>query len=94
MTDVHVRLYYRNSKGETVDGGYDLDIAEDFGGIVPVVGDRFFDNLVLDGRDRNDPRSRRVLTVIERVFHVRDTNLIALVVKEAPISKAEKWMMP
>ena len=94
MAEVDVRLYYRTSEGETVDCGYNLDVARDFGGVVPVVGDKLFDNLVIDGRDRNDQRIRRVLKVIERVFHVRDTNLIALVVKEASLSKSDKWMMP
>ena len=44
---------------------YDLD---DFGGVLPAVGDRIVSPWVMKGHDRRDPANREICEVVHRYF--------------------------
>jgi hypothetical protein len=80
--DIAIRLYSQTESGEWVDWQEEYDLS-DFAGFLPGVGDMFLAPGVLQGLDRCDPKNRRLLTVVQRVFNPRDlSNYVALVVTE------------
>lgn len=86
MTDaVTIRLHYRDGEGVWQDDEHDYSL-EDFAGFLPAVGDMILEPGVLASLDRNDPKNRRLMTVVHRVFNARDmSNYVVLVVdKQAP----------
>lgn len=73
-----VRLLYRDEQGNICDtrGDYDLD---DFGGVLPAVGDRIVEPGVAGGRDPREPENRTVYTVEERYFQPGTTKMTDLI---------------
>ena len=70
MTEIAIRILYRNQDGNIDDMKEEYDLA-DFGGIFPAVGDRIVDPGVVQGRDRREPENRTIWTVEERYFQPR-----------------------
>lgn len=84
MSDISVRLYFRESDGKLVDGQQDFDLSS-FAGVVPGVGDLIVEPGVLQGVDRNDPANRVIWAVVGRVFNPRDQeDYVALIVERRP----------
>jgi hypothetical protein len=89
MTDITIRLYYRDEQGHLTDHVHDFGL-ETFAGCVPMVGDKFLHPGVLEGKDRRDYRNRELLVVRERIFNARDLqDYIMLVCEEQPLTEAE-----
>lgn len=71
MTGVTIRINYRNPDGKIEDGQQDFGL-EDFGGVLPAVGDLILNPGVLQGLNRRDPANREIWTVVGRIFNPRD----------------------
>lgn len=95
MTDVTIRIYFRDSDGKLEDGKLDHGV-EDFGGTIPVAGDVILEPGVLAGLDRALPENRRMWSVVRRVFNPRDNggSFIALVVEERRVTEDELDLLP
>jgi len=77
-----VRIYYRESDGNLVDGEQDFDLSS-FAGILPNIGDWIIEPGVPQGLDRREPSNRIIWTVVGRVFNPRDLeDYVALVVEK------------
>lgn len=67
---------------------------EDFGGVVPAIGDAILAPGVLQGLSRNEPANRKVWEVVGRVFNPRDNaNYIVLVVDERRGTIADDYFL-
>ena len=78
--EVSIRFHYRNGDDVWQDGGQDYSLDE-FAGVLPSIGDMILEPGVPQGRDRQDRKNRRLLTVVHRVFNARDLpNYVALIV--------------
>lgn len=92
MTDVTIRIYYRDAKGNVEDGQVDFGLS-DFAGFLPSIGDTVVNPGVLQGRDRNRPEDREVWKVVDRVFGPRDMKgYVVLVVEERAGTRADTWL--
>lgn len=79
-----IRLYQRrNGTLEDLSEEYDL---EDFGGVVPSIGDHIVDPGANRATiSREDPSNRTILKVVDRFFWPRDNKgYVALVIEQAP----------
>ena len=65
-----IRLLCRDKRGNIDDMKDDYNL-EDFGGVLPAVGDRIVEPGVTRGLDRREPENRTVYTVEERYFQPR-----------------------
>jgi hypothetical protein len=90
VEQVTIRIHHQSSEGEWRDGEQDYSL-KDFAGFLPDVGDMILEPGVLDGLDRNDPKNRRLLTVVQRVFNPRDmSDYVVLVVESrAPTDREQ-----
>ena len=90
-TAIRVYHHYDDEAFEDAREEYDL---EDFGGILPAVGDRIVSPWVIEGRDRRDPANRSVYEVIHRYFQPVDSSTtdviyIILVVRDREATAEE-----
>lgn len=84
MSDITIRLYFREADGTLVDGQEDYGV-ESFAGEVPAIGDTIVRPGVPQGLDRHDPTNRAMWDVVGRVFNPRDlASYVALIVEERP----------
>lgn len=91
MTDLTIRLHYRDQNGKVFEDAREDFGLESFGGHLPVVGD-----LILDPRSDSElnRKNRRIWNVVQRVFNPRDNaDYIALVVEEQPPTGAEEAVL-
>ena len=95
MTEVTIRIYFSDPNGKVEDGKQDFALS-DFGGIVPAAGDVILDPGVRTGRERHDPESRRMWSVVRRVFNPRDNegDYIALLVEDRRVMDGEQELLP
>jgi hypothetical protein len=92
MSETTIRIYFRDAAGHTEDGKLDMSL-KDFGGVVPSLGDTILNPGVPTSLDRQDPTSRDVWTVVERVFNPRDQqDYIALVVTYRGGTLTDTWI--
>lgn len=74
MPKTAVRIYYAHDDEEVFeDSKKDYDL-EDFGGVLPAVGDRIVSPWVIGNLDRRDPANRDVYEVIHRYFQPVDSS--------------------
>lgn len=89
MTDVHIRIYFREAAGTLVDSQQEFDVGS-FAGLVPGVGDMIVNPGVPQGLDRHNPSNRQVWDVVGRVFNPRDMDdYVALIVEERAPNPSE-----
>ena len=94
MHNVTIRIYFRNSDGTVEDGQQDCGL-QNFGGVLPAIGDRILDSGVPQGRDRRNPVNREIWTVVGRMFNPRDNeDYIALIVEISPPKAQEHSLLP
>ena len=92
MNDVTVRIYYRDASGYTEDAQLDMSL-DDFGGVMPAIGDTILNPGVAAGLDRSQPENREVWKVVERVFNPRDNkDYVTLVVEYRPGTSTDPWL--
>lgn len=92
MTDLTIRVHYRDEAGWIEDVQLDMDLSE-FGGVLPSIGDTILKPYTLLGQDRSDPANREIWTVVQRVFNPRDQkDYVALVVEFRPATNSDPWV--
>ncbi len=94
MADMTIRLHYRRKNGEIEDAQHDFVLAE-FAGMLPSIGDQILHPGVQSGLPRDELSSRRMLTVVGRVFNPKDLqDYVALIVEERAPTAEEQSLIP
>jgi hypothetical protein len=94
VSELVIRIYYQSSRGSIEDSETDFGL-EDFGGLLPAVGDRILDPSTESERERSDPSARTMWVVIGRVFNPRDLpGSVALVVETRRPEDDERVFLP
>ena len=94
MTDVTIRIYFRDSAGKIEDAQQDYGL-EDFGGALPAPGDTILYPGVRQGLDRRDPANRTIWSVVGRMFNPNDNkDYIALIVEARAPTPEEHDLLP
>jgi hypothetical protein len=94
MSEMTIRLHYRRNKGQVEDAQHEFSLA-DFAGVLPAIGDTILHPGVVSGLPRDHLNSRRLLTVVGRVFNPKDlSDYVALIVEEHRPTEAERSLIP
>jgi len=92
MTDVTIRIYFRDTSGKVEDGEQDYRLS-DFAGFLPAIGDTVLDPGVLEGRDRRQPENREIWKVVDRIFNPGDlADYVVLVVEARRGTADDAWL--